>query len=148
MPFGLTNAPATFQHTLDILLYLFKWKSVVVYIDDVVTYSNTVAKHITHVDETLTVIREAGVSLKLPKCELCSSKVTYLGHITRPGDLLIDPVTVRCLRDALPPRTQSELRSFLGLWNVYCRFVRNFSNVAPTRSALLRKDAPAVVFGR
>lgn len=76
MPFGLTIAPETFQRTLDVLLSPFKWKSIIVYIEDVVIYSDTVEKHITHVDEILTVLRQAGVSLKLPKCELFSSKVT------------------------------------------------------------------------
>lgn len=100
--------------------------------------------HIEHVDETvLTVLQKAGVSVKLPKCELFSSKVTYLGHIIRQGELLIDPVMVPRLKDALPPATQSELRSFLGLCNVYRRFVRVFSDVAAPLNAPLRKDPPA-----
>lgn len=67
MPFGLTNAPATFQRALDIALALFKWKTCLVYIDDVVVFSSTKEAHIEHVNEVLTVLGEAEVSLKLPK---------------------------------------------------------------------------------
>lgn len=68
--------------------------------------------------------------------------MTYLGYIIRPGELLIGPVTVRCLKDALLPSTKSELRSFMGLCNFYRRFVRRFSDVAAPLNVLLRKDAP------
>lgn len=40
-------------------------------------------------------------------------------------------------------RTQTELRSFLGLVNVYRRFVQNFSDVAAALNALLRKVQPS-----
>lgn len=42
IPFGFMNAPATFQQTLDVLFSSFKWNSVIVYINDVVIYSNDV----------------------------------------------------------------------------------------------------------
>lgn len=69
--------------------------------------------------------------------------MTYLGHIIRIGELLImDPVTVRCLKDSQPPTKQSKLPSFLGLCNFYRRFVENFSDTAAPLNVLLRKDAP------
>lgn len=68
--FGSASANGTFQRTIEVLLPKLKWRSVVVYIDDVIIYSNGVKKHIKHIDETLNVPKKAGISLKLPKSEL------------------------------------------------------------------------------
>ena len=40
MPFGLMNAPATFQRMLDILLSGYRWKSCLIYLDDIIIFSN------------------------------------------------------------------------------------------------------------
>ena len=53
MPFGLTNAPATFQRGLDMVLSKYKWKTCLVYLDDVIIFSRSVEEHIQHVDEVL-----------------------------------------------------------------------------------------------
>ena len=60
MPFGLTNAPATFQRALDLILTKYKWKTCLVYLDDVIIYSRTPVDHIKHVDEVLTCLSSAG----------------------------------------------------------------------------------------
>ena len=56
MPFGLTNAPATLQRVMDLLLSKYRWKSCLVYIDDVIVFSNTTDEHLQHVKEVLTVM--------------------------------------------------------------------------------------------
>ena len=53
MPFGLTNAPASFQRALDLILTKFKWKTCLIYLDDIIIFSNSVEDHIRHVDEVL-----------------------------------------------------------------------------------------------
>ena len=46
MPFGLTNAPSTFQRMMDVLLAGLKWNVCLVYLDDIVVVSSTVAEHL------------------------------------------------------------------------------------------------------
>ena len=67
MPFGLTNASATFQRALDIILSAVKWQSYLIYLDDVIVYSKTEEEHVGHVDRVLRLLRDAGVTLRLPK---------------------------------------------------------------------------------
>ena len=62
MPFGLTNAPATFQSAMDILLFPFRWKSCLVYLDDIIIFSKSWEEHIAHVDEKLSVLEKAQAS--------------------------------------------------------------------------------------
>ncbi len=68
------------------------------YLDDVIIYSKSIEDHIKHVDEVLTCLREAGITLKISKCTFFSDKIEYLGHIIKPGRLEIDQANTRSLR--------------------------------------------------
>ena len=142
LPFGLRNAPATFQRAIDIILSGVKWKTCLVYLDDVIVFSSSRQAHLAHVAEALTLLGNAGLSLKLSKCHFFSETVDYLGHVIRPGRLGVAEKNTTALRTAPLPRTQTELRSFLGLCNVYRRFVPRFSALAAPLNALLCKGMP------
>ena len=144
LPFGLRNAPATFQRAIDVILSGVKWKTCLVYLDDVIIFSPDRKSHLKHVDDALYLLRKAGLSLKLRKCRFFSEMVDYLGHVIRPGRLGVAEKNTEALRDAAPPRTQTELRSFLGLCNVYRRFVPKFSSIAAPLNAYLTKGKPAM----
>ena len=94
MPFGLQNAPATFQRAVDIILSGVKWKTALVYLDDVIVYSRTVTEHMAHVREILQLLHTAGMSLKLAKCAFFHTSVTYLEHVIGPGRLEVEPRNV------------------------------------------------------
>ncbi len=55
MPFGLVNAPATFQRIMDGLLKEYKWRFVVIYIDDILIYSKSKEEHKEHLSKVLKV---------------------------------------------------------------------------------------------
>jgi Reverse transcriptase (RNA-dependent DNA polymerase) len=65
IPFGFRNAPATFQRAFDIILSVLKWRTSLVYLDDIIIYSTSREDHYHHVDEVLTTLGKAGLSLKL-----------------------------------------------------------------------------------
>ena len=67
IPFRLRNAPATFQRAIDIILSGLKWRTCLVYLYDIIIYSTSREDHFRHVDEVLTTIRDAGLSLKFKK---------------------------------------------------------------------------------
>jgi Reverse transcriptase (RNA-dependent DNA polymerase)/RNase H-like domain found in reverse transcriptase len=139
MPFGLRNTPATFQRVVDIVLSGLTWKSCLVYLDDIIIYSASMEDHLVHLDEVLTLLGKAGLSLKLTKCHSLLETVDYLGHVILPGKLEIATKNTDALRTAQPPRTQTELRYFLGLCNVYRRFVPGFAKIAGPLNQMLRK---------
>ena len=139
MPFGLCNAPATFQRTLDILLSGFRWKTCLVYLDDIIIFSKSAEEHLKHVEQVLSVLRTAGLSLKLSKCNFFTDTVDYLGHVIRPGLLQVATKNTEAIKGFQHPKTQTNLRSFLGMCNVYRRFVPNFARVAAPLNAFLTK---------
>ena len=75
MLFGLRNAPATFQRALDIMLSGVRWQICLVYLDDVIVFSRTVEQHVKHLDTVLSLLRSAGMSMKLKKCAFFQRKV-------------------------------------------------------------------------
>ena len=145
LPFGLRNAPATFQRAIDVILSRVKWRTCLVYLDDVIIFSPDRASHLRHVHEALTLLRQAGLSLKLKKCRFFSQTVDYLGHVIRPGRLGVAEKNTESLRNAKLPRTQTELRSFLGLCNVYRRFVPRFATLAAPLNRYLTKGQPPIL---
>lgn len=136
LPFGLTNAPATFQRAIDMLLAGLKWKSVLVYLDDVIVFSRSAQEHVGHLEEVFSLIAKAGISLKASKCFLFQEEVEYLGHIVGKGHVRVNEKNLVGLRKAEPPTTKKSLRSFLGMCNVYRRFVKDYAAVARPLTAL------------
>jgi len=78
----------------------------------------------------------------LEKCPWFSDEVEYLGHIVRPGQLHVHSKNVDALKHAKFPTTKTQLNSFLGMCNVYRRFVKDFAKRAKPLNALTRADIP------
>jgi hypothetical protein len=142
MPFGLVNAPATFQRAMDVILSPVKWKSCLVYLDDIIVYSSSLEQHVKDLDFVLSLVKKAGVTLRLKKCHFFQEMVKYLGHIVLPGKLKVDQSKTDAVRRALLPSSRSELRSFLGLCGVYRRFVPHYAKISAPLTKMLRGDLP------
>jgi len=139
------NAPASFQRALDIILSGLRWQTGLVYLEDVVLFSRTVEDHIRHLREVLLLLEKAGVSLKPSKCHLFQQEVESLGHVVRPGQLLVNQKNIKSLAQALPPRNQTDLKSFLGMCNVYRRFIKDYAHIAKPLTKLTSKKLPHVL---
>ena len=110
--------------------------------DDVIVFSKTFDQHLDHVAEVMTSLQEAGFSLKLKKCDIFKNQVDYLGHVVRPGELSVAQKTTKAVEEFRLPETQTQIKSFLGLCNVYRRFVQKFARVAAPLNALLKMVCP------
>jgi hypothetical protein len=69
VPFGLTNAPATFMFLMNNVLSKFLDKFVLVFIDDILIYSNNREEHEEHLRLVLQVLREHQLYAKFSKCD-------------------------------------------------------------------------------
>jgi len=59
----------------------------------------------------------------LEKSTWFCDEVEYLGHIVRPGQMHVHNKNVDALQHSKFPTTQTQLKSILGMCNVYRRFV-------------------------
>ena len=141
MLIGLRNTSAMFQRALDIILSGPRWQSCVIYLDYVIVFSRTTENHLRQVDEILTLLRNAGVTLKLKKCAFSLPRVDYLGHIITPGKLSVATENTKSFTHATFPKNTTELSSFLGARNLYRRFVAGYSGIARPLNGMLRRDA-------
>ena len=112
-----------------------------IYLDDVILFSTDITSHLGHVDEILTLLGQARISLKLKKCEFFQPRVDYLGHVIIPGRLAVALENTKAFADCTFPRNVTQMRSFLGAANVYRRFIKDFSGIAEPLNSMLKKDA-------
>jgi len=128
--FGLCNAPANFQRGIDMILSGVKWQNVLVYLDDLIIFSADAEAHLPRLDTVLTLLGKHGATLKAQKCHLFSKEAEYLGHVVRPGRLKVNEKNLKAIKKAVFPKTQTQLRSFLGMCNVYRGLTVDFAKTA------------------
>lgn len=142
MPFGLTNAPATFQAFLNDVLREFLDSFVVIYLDDILIYSETLEEHHEHVRNVLRRLRDAELQVKLEKCQFHVQKVEFLGYVISPDGISMDPAKVEAIVSWPTPKSVRDIQVFIGFANFYRRFVKNFSAIAGPMTRLLKKTVP------
>lgn len=144
MPFGLCNAPATFERLMENVLRGLHWKTCLVYLDDIIVYSNTFEEHIQNLEEVFQKLQMAKLKLNPKKCVFLQREVKYLGHVITGDGIKTDAEKTSTVRNWPVPRDKKELRSFLGLCTYYRRFVRHFADLAKPLHRLTEKDIPFV----
>ena len=58
MPFGLINAPTTFCMLMNKIFHPYLDKFVVVYLNDIVIYSDTLKEHVEHLRKVFKILRQ------------------------------------------------------------------------------------------
>jgi len=102
----------------------------IVYLDDVLIYSNTVQEHRKNVSNILEAIRKSGMKVKLSKCEFHQSETEYRGFIIGQEGVKTDPIKTQAIWDWTTPKKIKEVQCFLGFCNFYRRFIEGFSRTA------------------
>ncbi len=113
MQFGLTKTSVTFQRAVDILPSEVNWQFCLAYLDDIIFYSKSEENHIRYVDEVLSILRKAGLSLKFKKSNFFSRSVDYIGHRITSGRPEVDLKRKKASELFRFPTTQTQVRSFM-----------------------------------
>ena len=139
MPFGLTNAPAVFMDLMNRVCRPYLDKFVIVFIDDILIYSQGKEKHGRHLRLILELLRNKKLYAKFSKCEFWLNEVKFLGHVVSKEGIHIDPSKIEAIKNWKAPTTPTEIRQFLGLAGYYRRFIANFSKLAKPLTTLTQK---------
>jgi len=142
MPFGLTNAPAVFQRWINRTLQSYIKICCIVYLDDVLIYSDSLEQHQKDVAAIIRTIQKQGIKLKPSKCEFHPRETDYLGFIINNEGVKVDPAKTAAIWDWNATTSKKEIQEFMGFCNFYRRFIEGFSRTAKPLYDRTKKETP------
>src|SRR6185312_3068654 len=117
-------------------------ESVLVFLDDILIYSKTLADHRRHVRQVLDILRAEKLYAKASKCDFVKSEVEFLGHIVGAAGVRMMEDKVKAVQDWPTPTKVGHVRSFLGIAGYYRKFIKDFSKLAAPLSDLTHDNVP------
>ena len=138
VPFGLAQAPAYFQLLLNKVLKGLKFA--MMYLDDIIIFSQDELQHLEHLEIVFSCLREAGLKMKCSKCDFFKSEIHYLGHLISPEGISPLPNKLDSIKHMPVPNSRKEIKQFLGLTGYYRKFVPRFADISRPLTTLTKKD--------
>jgi len=129
MSFELCNAPSSFQATINMIFHPFLRQFIIIFFDDILIYSGSLADHRRHLEATFQVLLDNQFVLKLSKCSFAQPQVEYLDHLISHKGLDLVASKVAAIHKWPVPRLTKAVRSFLGLVRFYCWFIKGYATI-------------------
>ena len=130
MPFRLCNAPPTFQRLMQNCLGELSLTYCLIYLDDVVVFSETPEEHLLRMRVVFDHLREHGLKLKPSKCDVFKLEINYLAHHVSKEGVRPSKKNLESISQCPPPDTYTKVKSFVGLVGHYRRFIKGFAKIA------------------
>jgi len=137
---GLSNAPSVFQRVMNHIFQKHLNRSVLIYLDDILIFSKTPEDHIRHIEEVLDLMRSNNLSVKTSKCHFFKEELKFLGHIISKDGIKVDPEKVEAVKNWPRPKTQTDVRAFLGLTTYFKRFMKGYAKIAAPLMELTKDE--------
>ena len=132
MPMGLTGSPPNFQCLVEKVLVGLTRKFCVPYLDDIIIISSTPEEHLQLLRLNFARFRAHNSKINPYKCDFSRMTVEFLGHIASKDGIEVDPSKIESVQKFPVPRSQTEVKSFLGPASYYRGLVPKFAEIART----------------
>ena len=142
MPFGLKNASATYQRATTIMLHDLIHKEVEVYVVDMMVKSKDREGHIPALRKFFERIKFYKLRLNPKKCTFRVTSGKLLGFMVSQRGIEVDPNKIKAIIEMNPPRTEKEIRGFLGRIQYITRFIAQLTMTCEPIFRLLKKKVP------
>lgn len=142
MPFGLKNAPGSFQKLMTAeVLVGFIQQFVIVYLDDIVIYSDNLEEHYEHVRLVFERLAMHNLKIAGEKCQLATTDIEYLGyHIKGEETVPLSKHKIQ-IKNFTMPQNKKQVQSFLGICNWLREYIPRLAELTAPLSDLLKKDS-------
>lgn len=138
--FGISSAPGIFQRAVEQLLG--DLPGVLCYLDDVLICASSPSEHDQRLRKVLSTLQSAGLKLRLDKCAIGVSQISYLGFLIDKDGIHPTIEKVQAILNAPKPTNVTQLRAYLGLLNFYRRFLPKAATILQALTKLLGANVP------
>ena len=101
-----------------------------IYLDDVIVFSQTEEEHLERMRVDFDHLREHGLKLKPSKCDVFKMEINYLAHHVSKKGVLPSKKNLEAIAECPLPDTYTKVKSFIGLVGHYRHFIKGFANIA------------------
>jgi hypothetical protein len=129
LPFGLATAPGAFQKIMNEILADINWIACMVYIDDIIIFTEDFASHVKVLDKVLKRLISSNLKVKLSKCEFSRTQLNYLGHVINSRGRMTDPEKVSAVMEMPTPQCAAHIETFLGKVGYYQAFIPDYADL-------------------
>ncbi|MBW0464962.1 hypothetical protein O181_004677 [Austropuccinia psidii MF-1] len=129
MPFGIKIAPAHFQRLMDTIFKEILEGWMVVYIDEVIIYSDKWEGHVKYIDRVIRKCTPITLKISLKKCNFGQQQLLALGPKGSGLSLAIYQNKVATVLQKPVPRSIKEMKSFLGFARYQRNHIKNISHI-------------------
>jgi hypothetical protein len=138
LAFGLCNSPPTFQKMMNSVLADCLDRFALVYLDDILIWSNSLEEHKRHVEHVLTLLRKEKLIANLKKCNFGKKELIFVGfHISQNG-VAPSHDKIKVIENWKKLTTVQHVRQFIGFAQFYKKFIKNFASIAAPLTDLTR----------
>ena len=100
----------------------------VFWIEDLLIYNQTEEEHLKHLELVFEKHREAGIKLKMSKCELFKKEIEYLGHLVSGQGISPMKQKIKAMTNLAPTTNITEAQHVFGLKGCYRKFFAIFND--------------------
>lgn len=138
MLFGLSNASATFQAYINKALAEKLDVFCIVYLNDILIYSEQAKDHVHNVKWVLQKVREANLFVNVQKCKFNTDEVRFLGYIVSAKGIQMESDRIEAIKSWPEPRNVKDIQVFIGFANFYRRFIEGFNKKTAPLTSLIK----------
>lgn len=145
MPFGLKNAPATFQRIMDTIFRELIGVCIFVFMDDIIIFSPSLKQHLIDLKKVFEILKKYNLKAQIDKSEFLRKEIEFLGHVVTEEGVKPNPKKIEVIKNFPIPRTERDLRAYLGILGYYRRHIKDFAKIFKPLTNQLRKESKGII---